>query len=42
MGRLEERRELIDRLRREAKRPELLRWLDEKEAAFSIGAHPEP
>ena len=34
IGRLEERRE--------AKCPELLRWLDEKEAEFSTGAHPEP
>jgi len=36
MGRLEERRELAQRLRQETKSPGLAAWLEEKEAEFQI------
>ena len=42
MGRLDERQALIGQLRRETKRPDLLKWLDEKEAEFSIDQTPAP
>lgn len=42
MGRLEERQALISRLRRETKSPDLLKWLDGKEAEFSTAQNPEP
>ena len=36
MGRLEERRAVIEQLRQETKRPELLKWLDKKEAECGL------
>lgn len=36
LGRLEERQELIERLRKETKSPGLLAWLDEKASEFGI------
>lgn len=41
MGRLEERRALIDRLRRETRRPGLLAWLDRQEAQGEECADPD-
>lgn len=38
MGRWEERRALIERMRQEAKRPELLKWLEAKEAEDPAGS----
>ena len=36
LGRLEERRALIEQLRRETKHPDLLKWLDRKESEFGL------